>query len=150
MTSPQIIALVFAVVCIDALIVGAILHTAGQSLRELSAAFPQQPTLEGTPTCSFQSVSIGLINLGGCVHIAIDGNSLHLSPTWFARRLGMKPASIPHACIKLPASDLARAKTRANGMTLANLRPPSPTGKGTIDIRLPAWAVAASLQLRAA
>jgi hypothetical protein len=150
MTTPQIIALVFTVVCIEALIVGAIVHTAGQSLRELSAAFPQQPALEGTPRRNFQSVSIGFINLGGSVHIAIDGNCLHLFPTWLARRLGMKPASIPHACIEVPASDLARAKTRASGLTLANLRPPSPTRKGTIDVRLPAWAIAASLRLRAA
>jgi hypothetical protein len=150
MTTPQIIALVFAVVCIDALIVGAIVHTAGQSLRELSTAFPQQPALEGTPTRSFQSVRIGIVNLGGSVHIAIDGNCLHLSPSWFARRLGMKPASVPHACIDVPASDLARAKTRATGLTLANLRPPSPTRKATIDLCLPAWAIAASLQLRAA
>jgi hypothetical protein len=35
-------------------------------------------------------------------------------------------------------------------MTVANLRPPIPTRKSTIDLRLPAWAVAASLQLRAA
>jgi hypothetical protein len=146
MTTPQVIALVAVILCIDAMIVGAIFHTAGQTLRDIAKAFPPQPHLPNTPTRNFRTVRIGIINLGGSVHIAIDGNHVHLAPSWFARRIGMTPASVPHACIEVPANDLAKARERVKGFTNVKLR--REPGAAATEISLPGWVVAASLTLR--
>jgi hypothetical protein len=148
MTTTQIILLVAVILTIDGMIVGAILSAAGQSLREFSRAFPRREMLAGTRTRHFQSVRLGMSNLGGFVHVAIDGNCVHLHPSWIARKLRMETCSIPHACIEVEAKKLEKAKRRVRGLTAVRLRSIEGVRAPSIDVALPAWAVAASLTLR--
>jgi hypothetical protein len=133
-------------VAIDAIVISSIFYVLGQSLRDLSNAFPTQTELPGTPRKEFQSMSIGLMNLGGCIHVSLDGNHLHLHPTRFARMMKMTTASIPLACIEAQQEKPLTRKSTARGLAAVKLR--SAITSRVHEANLPAWAVAAVLALR--
>ena len=142
----QIAILVAAFLALDAIIIGSVFYVLGQSLRELSAAFPAHAELPGTPRKHFQSMSLGMLNMGGCVHVAIDGNHLHLYPSLFARWIGMKQVSIPHASLQFTNTTATGRKSKRRGLVSVKIRVPQSTK--FFDASLPACSVSAPQQLR--
>lgn len=56
------------------------------------------PAVEPDPSAvrrRFQSFSVGLVNLGYCVHVAVDERNLHLTPVGVVRPFGLRAVSIP-------------------------------------------------------
>ena len=60
---------------------------------------PVKPA-DDTVCRNFQSFSLGMINMGWSVHVAVDEQYLHLSPVKFMRMLGARSASIPWEAMK--------------------------------------------------
>lgn len=103
MTGTQIAVMVAAFVIIDLFVIAVVLGAAGRSagLAKLAAKYPPTEPAPGAVRKGLQSFSFGLINLGGCIHVAVDEHRLHLSPAWLARTLvRMRPMSIPWDAIK--------------------------------------------------
>jgi hypothetical protein len=65
------------------------------------AAYPPQPIADDAVTRSFQTFRLGLVNLGGSIHVAADERWLHLTPIRLLRSLGARPASIPWDGIRI-------------------------------------------------
>jgi len=63
-------------------------------LHRLFAACPPHTPLPGAIHRRFQSFSIGIVNLGGSIHVSADSDHLHLNPAMLVRWFGMKPVSI--------------------------------------------------------
>ena len=102
MTAPVITLLVTIFVITDLVVIGAVFHLAGQSWRELSLPFPAQPVEPDGVRKNFQSFKLGMINLGMCVHVAVDARHLHLYPALFMRvTMRAAPCSIPWSAIAL-------------------------------------------------
>ncbi len=62
------------------------------------------PACEPAPEAvrkSYQSFSVGLINLGLSVHVAADDQYLHLTPLLVLRWLGAGPISVPWSSITI-------------------------------------------------
>jgi hypothetical protein len=76
---------------------------------------------------NFQSYRLGLLNLGYCIHTAVDENYLHLIPARAIRWLGGRPMSVPWSAISLK-------KRRRNARHLA-------ARIDGITLRGPAWAL---------
>ena len=58
-------------------------------------AFPPKPILDEHVRRNFQSYSIGIFNLGGCIHTIVDDDHLHLIPIRLLRWFGSTRVSIP-------------------------------------------------------
>lgn len=58
-------------------------------------AFPAKPILTENVRRNFQSYSIGLCNLGGCIHTVVDDDHLHLIPVGVLQWCGCLPVSVP-------------------------------------------------------
>lgn len=96
MTTPQIILLVSIFVVMDLTIIGAVIYAASGEIREFATTFPAKEPRPDAVRKEFQSFRIGIVGLGGSIHVAVDEDFLHLSPAWFARAVvRMKPVSIP-------------------------------------------------------
>ena len=50
---------------------------------------------------NFQTFAIGPVNLGFCVHVAVDEQFLHLLPSRFLKLCGAKPMSVPWEAITM-------------------------------------------------
>lgn len=102
MTAPVVVLLIAMFVITDLVVIGAVFHLAGQSWRELAKSFPAQPVEADGVRKNFQSFRLGMINLGMCVHVAVDGKHLHLFPALFMRlTMRAAPCSIPWNAIAL-------------------------------------------------
>lgn len=58
----------------------------------------RHPPAETAPDAvrkSFQSIRVGLMNLGASVHLAVDEKHLHIVPARYLRLFGAQPASVP-------------------------------------------------------
>ncbi len=112
--------LVCLFVVIDLAVVGAVLQAAGQTLRDFGKHFPGQPIGPDAVRKRFQSFKIGMLGLGGSIHVAADERYLHLQPAWAAAWLGMKPISIPWEAmvLKQRASRWRSASVRIGKTTL--------------------------------
>jgi hypothetical protein len=66
----------------------------------LERRFPPRAPAPDAVRREFQSFSFGMLNLGSSVHVAVDGECLHLFPAWLARRLGCGPMSVPWEAIR--------------------------------------------------
>jgi len=66
----------------------------------LAARFPAVPIAPDAVRRDFQSYRVGLTNLGGMVHTAVDGSHLHLLPARLGRWCGMRAASVPWEAIE--------------------------------------------------
>lgn len=97
----QIALLVGFILSIDLVILGAIFSACAGALRPLSEEFvPVEPAPDAVRK-RFQSFGFNLVNLGGCVHVAVDERWLHLRPARVARWFGMRDMSIPWEAIEL-------------------------------------------------
>jgi len=63
---------------------------------------------------NFQSISLGAISFGGCVHIVADDNFLHLIPSRFLSIFGCTSVSIPWEKIGKPSKQPYFSKRWAN------------------------------------
>jgi len=65
----------------------------------------------------FQSMKIGMFNYGGCLHIAVDEDYLHLYPAWIVRTNGGRSFSVPWERVQADASHPKRRvwRGRING-----------------------------------
>jgi len=101
MTGGQIALLVGLILLIDSVVVGSIFYAVSQTMRDLSSKFPPMEPLPDSVRRRFQSFKIGLINLGWCVHVAVDERYLHLTPTRLARWFGVRAMSVPWEAIEV-------------------------------------------------
>lgn len=89
-------------VIVDLVVVGAVMTFAMEStLGKLSKAFPGQAIDATAKRRNFQSMSSGMVNLGFCIHIAVDDAYLHIVPSGFLRLFKAKAASIPWDAVEL-------------------------------------------------
>jgi hypothetical protein len=99
-TLTLILALVAVEIMVVGLVVPALVSSSG--LRDLIFKHPAVPPLPGAVRREFQSFSFGLVNLGFCIHAAVDEQRLHLEPAWLARRVGIsRGASIPLELVRV-------------------------------------------------
>ena len=92
--------LVAMVLAMDVVIVGAVISVAGAAIRDLAARFPPREPLGAGVRRNYQSFAFGLSNFGGCIHVAVDEDHLHLIPARFARWFGARAMSIPWGAIE--------------------------------------------------
>ncbi|MBM4113302.1 MAG: hypothetical protein FJ253_07995 [Phycisphaerae bacterium] len=80
----------------------------------------QQPSLDAVRR-RYQSFSIGIVNMGFSIHVAVDDEFLHLEPLWPWQVLGAMPVSIPWSALSPAPRDainLFGRAVRVNGHTL--------------------------------
>jgi hypothetical protein len=95
MTPLQIVLLVLVFVAVDFAIIGGIMYAVTSELRELARRLPAREPKPGAVREEFQSFRIGMVGLGGCIHVAVDEDCLHLFPALVPRKMGVKAMSIP-------------------------------------------------------
>lgn len=101
MTGGNILILVAVLVGMDCfiipLIVGAVVDSNWNPMAEKYRPVLSKP---GAVRRDFQSFAVGSLSLSRSIHVAADESYLHLSPCWLARRIRVRPASIPWAKIE--------------------------------------------------
>ncbi len=117
-----IIALVGLLTAIDAVIIWSIVRF---GWGPLPRSFPAQDPLADAVSRKHQSFRINLLSFGFCIHVAVDGQHLHLTPIKLLRALGAKGSSIPWASIRIE-----KRSTRGRWLTAR---------AGSHTIRGPAW-----------
>lgn len=89
------IALIVAVfLAMDAIILVLIVRSVSHTFD----AFDRYPPLEPGPEAirrNFQSISVGLVNLGFCAHLAVDATHLHFVPAALGRLFRARAFSVP-------------------------------------------------------
>lgn len=65
------------------------------SIGAIATRFPAVEPARDAVMKEFQSFRFGMVNLGKCIHVAVDERHLHLLPAKFARLFGAKAASVP-------------------------------------------------------
>lgn len=119
MTTPQIILFVSVFVVMDLTIIGAVIYAASGEIREFAIKFPAKEPRPDAVRREFQSFKIGIVGLGGCIHVAVDEDFLHLSPAWFARAIvRMKPVSIPWDKIESKGPRFGRFRVQVENTTI--------------------------------
>jgi hypothetical protein len=98
MTIAIIVAIILAT---DAVVVFAIIRSITEPLRTLARQFPPTTPAPDAVRRGFQSFSFGLVNAGWSMHVAVDEQSLHLSPNRIMRLFGIPPLSIPWTHIRV-------------------------------------------------
>lgn len=101
MTTGTIILLVALFLVIDLIVVCSIVTLAAAPAKKLAAAYPPVPPKPDAVVKRFQSFRIGMMGLGGCIHVAADEKYMHLTPARFARWFGVRAMSIPWTKIEL-------------------------------------------------
>jgi hypothetical protein len=116
--SPGIVILLVSVfVMMDTIVVGAVLSAGTAPWKELMQKFPATDPVAPGLSREFQSVRLGMLNLGKCAHITIDDFSLHLRPAKLGRMLGLGGLSIPYA--EIAVSPLGGAPGKYREATIA-------------------------------
>jgi hypothetical protein len=110
MTPGWVALLIFGVTLpVDAIIVTVVLRSAWASV---SAGFEPRSIAADAVRRDFQSFSFGMYNLGMCIHVAADGEHLHLIPAAALRWFGAKQVSIPWEQIEFTRTRGRRAEVR--------------------------------------
>lgn len=127
-----VITIVAVVLLIDCVVVWAVLSMVRDSFFEpLHRIFPPRAMLEAAVEKRFQSMSSGMVNMGGCMHIAVDAEHVHVAPAWAVRRLGGKAFAVPLA--EVSVTDQAKlAKAKWGWWPVAGRF-------GTVEVSAPAW-----------
>jgi hypothetical protein len=107
---------------LDAIIVGCVLHLAAGELKSFVRHFPPVEPQPGHESRSFQTIALDTFNFGWCFHIASDRDHVHLRPTWFLRRFGVTPCSIPRAALANPRRTFRGASVTVRGHTVRGPR----------------------------
>lgn len=83
----------------------------------LASRFPAVPPEPDAVRREFQSFSVGVLNLGWCVHVAVDAAHLHLEPSLVARRWGCRAMSIPWSEVRPAGKGIMGFRKVTVGMT---------------------------------
>lgn len=120
--------IIVMVVLIDAFVIGAIFYgLIGGQFRDLARRYPARTPREGSVRRDFQSIRLGMINLGGCVHLEVDEDALHVHPTAFLRWLRAPGFSVPW--------DQVRSLKDRGAQILVRLG----SGPGAVEMSGPRW-----------
>lgn len=91
-----IILIVLVVTLFDGLIVWALFaHLRSSIWNPLAERFPHRNPAQDAVRKDFQSLSVGLFNLGWMIHVIVDDEYLHLEPSAICRWIGLKSTSVP-------------------------------------------------------
>jgi hypothetical protein len=100
MPTPAIVVVVVSLSMV-ALVVAAIFSSVkSQVFAPLAEQFPFQPPGSNAEARNFQSISADVVNLGFCVHFAIDDAFVHMMPGAFLRMFGCRACSVPVQRVK--------------------------------------------------
>ncbi|KAA0217210.1 MAG: hypothetical protein DYG94_01780 [Leptolyngbya sp. PLA3] len=88
------------------------------SLGRLSDQFPFTEPEAGAVRRNFQSFSIGLVNAGYSIHVAVDDHSLHLMPAAILRWCGVRACSVPWSEVRVLKRVGSYRKARIGGVNL--------------------------------
>jgi len=105
-------------IMVDMIIVGAIIGQMRECWSRLTMLAPRVDPARDAVTRRFQSFSMGIINIGYGVHVTVDVDHLHLTPTKFMRWLGITSASIPWEQIEVLRPGARTTEVRINGQIL--------------------------------
>jgi len=97
MTAAIIIAVILMV---DTVVVLAIVRAFTEPLRGFANQFPAKPPAPDAVRRGFQSFSFGIVNAGWGMHVAVDDQFLHLSPSRIMRAFRIPALSIPWTNIR--------------------------------------------------
>jgi hypothetical protein len=91
---------VAAIVIVDVIVIATVLRIVFRSAwQPLMQRFPAKEVREPAFSKRYQSFSVGIVNLAGCVEVTIDDDHLHLRPAVLLRKLGLESLSIPWGAI---------------------------------------------------
>jgi hypothetical protein len=94
--------IITGVVIFDLALVGGIMWWAVNAVwRPLRQRYPARDVAPDAVRRNFQSFRFGAINFGGCIHVAVDEDHLHLIPARLLRWFGASTVSIPWASIAI-------------------------------------------------
>ncbi len=123
--------LVMLIFVVDAIVISVIVGAFATGVWiPLVKKFPEQPIGTDSFRKNFQSISIGSVSFGFCVHMAADDLFLHWVPVQFLRIFGCKTISLPWSSIQ-PASKQPLFQKRLANIVLLEQ-------KGQI-ITIPRW-----------
>jgi hypothetical protein len=83
------------ILAVDALVVYAIASGMASTWNTMARKYPGTEPAPGAVRRNFQSFSIGIFNMGWCVHVAVDDDRLHLLPARVMRWAGARAISVP-------------------------------------------------------
>lgn len=86
--------------------------------NRLHVKFPLQPIGAQAVHRNFQSVKKGIVNLGFCVHFAVDDQYVHVKPAALLRWVGAKASSVPVELVSAKQSDTSYAEIVFDDVTL--------------------------------
>lgn len=96
MSTTAIVALFLVITLVDGFIFAALIaHLRQSHWKPLENAYPARAPASDAVVRSFQSVRVGLFNLGWCMHLAADEDHMHMTPAAVLRAIGLRPISIP-------------------------------------------------------
>lgn len=102
MTPLAVIAIVVVLLSTDFIVIGALFANLRSSMwKPLSDAFPARPPAPDAVRKEFQSLKMGILNLGGCAHLSVDDEYLHIEPAAFLRWFRMVSMSIPWEAVRV-------------------------------------------------
>jgi hypothetical protein len=88
--------LVLGVVLFDVILMATLVGTLSRVCwGTFLMAFPPKPILQDHLRRNYQSYSIGIFNLGWCIHTVIDDEHLHLIPIRLLQWFGCSKVSVP-------------------------------------------------------
>ncbi|MBL8746732.1 MAG: hypothetical protein JNK58_10300 [Phycisphaerae bacterium] len=127
MTTLAVVLLVVVMLATDFFIIGALFSSLRATMwKPLSDAYPPVPAKSDAVRREFQSIQMGLFNLGMCVHLAVDSEHLHIEPAAMLRFFRMTGMSVPWS--------EARVVRRSRGNKWITLR------IRKVEIKGPGWA----------
>jgi hypothetical protein len=86
--------------------------------RPWAREYPPHPPAPDAVRRRFQSFRVGMMNLGGAIHVAVDEDHLHLTPVRVLRWIGMSPISVPWGSITIRRRRGRWVMASAGGRTL--------------------------------
>lgn len=102
MTPTIVILIIIGAVLMDGLIIGSLLWGFSSMIwGPLARRFPPREPAPDAVGRRFQSFSIGMFNLGCCIHVMVDETHLHLTPVKPFRLCGTGPISVPWDAIQI-------------------------------------------------
>lgn len=125
MSGSNVIILVAVILAVDGCIVPLVISAVvNANWNPMAEKYPPVPVKGDAVRRDFQSFAVGSLKLGWCIHVAVDDGHLHLYPCWFARRISVKPASIPWHKLERESMRGVYAQVRLPELLATSLRGP--------------------------
>ncbi|MDX2147218.1 MAG: hypothetical protein SFZ23_06815 [Planctomycetota bacterium] len=131
------------VVVVDLIVFTAVFRLAAGAWNPIAKRHPAVEPAADAHRREFQSIRLGVFNLGNCFHMEADAEHLHFYPAKLMRWGGALPASVPWSAIEVEAKPRpsSRLRTGEEAESRAKLRP----GRvglvkiGATSVLLPSW-----------